>query len=85
MNTRQDKDLITDVLMTEKSLCATYNTAVTEAATSNVREGFKNILNEQLDIQNDIFNTMNQKGWYNVQQADQNNINTIKTQFNQNI
>ena len=83
MNQMKDKDLVNDLLMSEKLMCSTYNTAVTESATENIRTEFKNILNEELDIQNNIFSTMSQKGWYAPEAAESNKINQTASKFSQ--
>lgn len=80
----QDQDLVADLLTSEKLLCSTYNTAVVEAATPNIRNDLKTNLNSQLDIQNTIFNKMNEKGWYPVDSADPNKVQVAKSKFPEN-
>ena len=44
---------------------------------------FKEILNDTLCMQNEVYNTMAQKGWYPVQQAEQQQIEQVKQKFAQ--
>lgn len=78
---RNDQDLANDLLMSEKQLCTTFASAASEAATESVRNGFKNILAGQLDIQNQVFKTMSSNGWYQVDQAEATKIQQAKTKY----
>lgn len=79
-----DKELVTDLLDSEKLLCSVYKTATVEAATPNIRTEFKEALNDTLDIQNNIFDTMNKNGWYPVDAADPSKIQVAKNKYPQN-
>ncbi len=81
----QDKDLMADLLGSEKHLCATYNTSVIEAATPNIRSELKTIFSEQLDIQNSIFTVLNQNGWYPVDAADPAKVSVAKNTLSQSM
>ncbi|HCC08143.1 MAG TPA: spore coat protein [Clostridiales bacterium] len=76
-----EKEYVTDLLNSEKLLCSTYNTAIIEAATPQIREDFKSVLMDQFDVQNTIFMAMNEKGWYPVDPAQQNKIQQAKDQY----
>ena len=76
MATRQDQDLFEDILITEKNLCSLLATGVTECATANVRTNIKEVLNCELDTQNQVFNTMSSKGWYQTEAAEQTTKHT---------
>lgn len=52
-----------------------------ESSTPNIHTTFRNILNETLDIQNEIFKFMEQKGWYTLEQVEQTKIDQIKNKF----
>lgn len=77
----QPQDIINDLLIAEKNLCSIYSTAVTEASTPNVRENLKSVLTCELDIQNQVFKTMEQKGWYQTEQAERTKINEAMNKF----
>ena len=52
-----------------------------ESSTPNIHTTFRNILNETLDIQNEIFKFMEQKGWYTLAQVEQTKIDQVKNKF----
>lgn len=52
-----------------------------ESSTPNIHTTFRNILNETLDIQNEIFKFMEQKGWYTLEQVEQTKIDQVKNKF----
>lgn len=52
-----------------------------ESSTPNIHTSFRNILNETLDIQNEIFKFMEQKGWYTLEQVEQTKIDQAKNKF----
>ena len=78
---RTDQDYISDILLSEKQLCSTYTTAATEAKTEPIRNELKNILACELDVQNQIFQTLENKGWYQTENADNTKIEATKSKF----
>lgn len=59
-----DKQILNDMLMTEKFIGDTYETAVMEAANPQVREALQHIQKEEQDHAKQIFDAMQQRGWY---------------------
>lgn len=81
----QDKDILNDVLASQKELTGTYNAFSNECATPAVRDEFLNILNEEHQIQADVFEEMQKHGWYPTPAAEQQKIQQAKQKFqNQN-
>lgn len=76
-----EKDILADCLRTEILLAQSYNSACIESADKNVFDNLKNILNEEHDIHYEIFNIMNQKGWYPVTQANMQDINSTRNMY----
>ena len=76
-----DKELMEQELLVSKGVCDLYLHGCIEASTLEVHNAFKEALNESLDIQNKIFNLMNQKGWYQMQPIEQQQIDTVKQKF----
>jgi spore coat protein CotF len=62
-----DKDLCTDMLMTEKYVSDTYNTAIFEFKDPQIRNVLNHIQKEEQQHGEAIFNYMNSKGMYNTQ------------------
>ena len=77
----EDKELMEKELLLAKSICDLYLHATLEATTLEVHNAFKEALIESLDIQNKIFNLMSEKGWYQMQNIEQQQIDTVKQKF----
>lgn len=63
-----DKDMCSDILMSEKFVSGTYNTAIFEFTNTNARDVLNHIQKEEQQHGNSVFQYMNSKGLYNVQQ-----------------
>jgi spore coat protein CotF len=77
----QEKDLFDDVLCSQKSITGTYNTFTNECSTANVRDEFLSILNEEHQMQADVFDEMKKRGWYTTPQAEQQMVSQAKQKF----
>lgn len=77
----EDRDLMEKELLVIKGVCDLYLHGTIESATADVHNAFKNALNESLDIQNKIYNLMAEKGWYNMENVDQNKLAQAKQKF----
>jgi spore coat protein CotF len=80
-STIPEKDLINDVLNSQKFATETYNSFANECATPNVRDGFLYILGEEHQIQSEVFDLMKQRGWYPAPAADQQKVEQAKQKF----
>ena len=76
-----DKNLMEDILLLEKGVCDLYMHGAIESSTANVHQAFNTALNDSLCMQDDVYKKMSQKGWYQMEQAEQNKINTVRTKF----
>lgn len=81
--TMTDKEYMEDVLLTAKTLMSVYHYATQEASTESLHNQFKTNMNEAIAMEHEIYNAMQQKGWYPQQQADQQQIQQVKTKFSQ--
>ena len=77
----QEKELFKDVLSSQKFITDTYNTFTNECSTANVRDEFLSILNEEHQMQADVFDEMKKRGWYQTPQAEQQMISQAKQKF----
>lgn len=78
MNNLGDKE-ITMVLLDEHKLCASSLTnLVLESANQNLRNDATNLLTRTFQHQKQLYDLMTQKGWYSVQNASQQELNTAK-------
>lgn len=78
MNNYGDKELLTDALDAQKSVTNVYNTFSNECLNSDLRNNFLNILQDEHDIQYQVFNTMHESGFYPTPSAEQSKIADAK-------
>jgi len=76
-----DKERLLDALASQKFITSNFNTSLTESATPEVRGVFMSILKEEHDIQNEVFTEAQKRGWYQLQPAEQQKIQQVKTKF----
>lgn len=83
LNTSQfgDRDMMNDALSSQKFITEGYNTFANECATATLKTDFMNILNEEHQIQHELFLEMQKRGWYQVEAADQNKIQQEKQKY----
>ena len=79
-----DQIIITNALNTQKHLTAMYNTAAGECAHNPLRGAMMDLCKDEHEIQNDLFTDMNSRGWYPVQQAQQQDVDQAVQQLNKN-
>jgi spore coat protein CotF len=73
-----EKEVLNEVLSTEKSSTSVYNTFVNECANQKLRSDLLQILNTTHNTQADVFNEMQTKGWYTLCPAEQQKISKAK-------
>ncbi len=76
-----DRAIMDNILSVIKGNCDLFMHGTIESSTPNVHQAFKSSLDESLQVQNEIFNQMSQKGWYTTQQAEQQKISQTKQKF----
>jgi len=67
MTNQSDVELCNDMLMTEKYVSGTYDTAIFEFRDANIRQVLNHIQKEEQQHGESIFNYMQSKGMYNPQ------------------
>lgn len=76
-----EKDAIGDLLIQEKEMVKVYGTFLPEGSTAQLR----NILKKNMDVisqqQYEVFNTMKSKGYYEVKEAENKQIDDTKQQY----
>ncbi|WP_312645224.1 spore coat protein [Hydrogenoanaerobacterium sp.] len=83
VNTNQygDKEMMDDALSSQKFVTGGYNNFANECATPALKTDFMNILNEEHQIQHELFLEMQKRGWYQVEAADQNKVTQAKQKY----
>lgn len=83
MGVYTEKEILGDALATQKSSTGHFNTYANECVHEDVRQTMLHILNEEHDIQQDVFNMMHNKGYYPTPAAEQNKVDQLKQQYDQ--
>jgi len=76
-----DKEILSDSLSSQKFIAGNYDTFANECVNANLRNDFMNILREEHDIQNELFNEMQKRGWYQVKVANPTDVQTAKQKY----
>jgi len=76
-----DKEIMEDMLSTQKSVTGMYNTFSNECTHQPLREDFLNILREEHNIQASVFTEMKNRGWYTPAPAQEQMVNQVRTKF----
>ena len=76
-----DQMIMENILLTTKGACDLYMHGTIESATQNVQQAIDSALSDSLCMQGDIYQKMASKGWYPVQQADQQQISQVKQKY----
>lgn len=83
--TQKELTAIEDQLNSEqlliKNITDGYNTFANECVSQSLRTDFLNILRDEHNIQQSVFDQMQTRGWYNPAKAQQQAIDTTKTKF----
>ena len=76
-----DRDHMENMLLLEKGACDLLMHGAIESSSTDVRQTFSTSLNSGLQMQDQIYNKMQQKGWYPTEQVQQNKIESVKQKF----
>ncbi|MCI5810602.1 MAG: spore coat protein [Clostridiales bacterium] len=76
-----DKLIMEDILTTVKGAADLYLHGTIESATINIHQAFDQKLNDTLQMQNEIYSKMSQRGWYAEEQAEQQKVDQTKQKF----
>ncbi len=76
-----DREIMDDLLASQKQITAEYNTAANECASSALQTEFMTLLGEEHQIQMELFQEMRKRGWYPTEQAPRQKIEAAREQF----
>ncbi len=76
-----DKTIMTTILSNVKGACDLMMHGSIESSTPNVHTTFKTVLNDTLDVENQIYSKMSEKGWYPMQSVEQQKIDQTRQKF----
>jgi len=78
-----EKEILGDALATQKASTAEFNTAANECVHEDVRKTMLHILNQEHEIQQDVFEMMHAQGYYPTPAADAKKVEETKQQYSQ--
>ncbi|WP_051688115.1 spore coat protein [Desulfofalx alkaliphila] len=78
----RDKDLATSMLMDLKYTCECINRKILETSNNQLRQSYINVLTETYNEQKQLFDMMNQRGWYQPTMAQQQEISQASRKIN---
>ena len=77
------KEILGDALSAQKATTALFNTSANECVHEDVRQTLMHILNEEHEIQQDVFEMMHAQGYYPTPAAEMKKVEETKQQFSQ--
>ncbi len=81
----KDKEILTDLLCSEKQMATSYNTSMLESATPAVGTCFRDIFDEEHRMQKQIFDMMHKRGLYPTPQAEEKKISEAKATYGKTV
>lgn len=81
MNLYQEKEILGDALGAEKSATNLFNTYSNECVHDKLRDTMLNILADEHSLQNDVFNTMHDMGYYPTPEAQQTKVEEARQRY----
>ena len=78
-----EKEVLGDALAAEKTATEHYNLFANECVHANVRNAILDCLDEEHDIQQDVFQMMHSKGYYPTPAAQTQKVEEAKQKFSQ--
>lgn len=76
-----DRNLMENMLMLEKGACDLFMHGTIESSSPDVHRAFSDALNRSLQLQDKVYSKMEQKGWYQTEQAEQQKISSLKQKY----
>ena len=75
------QEVITDLMLTEKKMSANYDSFASECVNTKLRDTFVSLLTQSHETQTKLFQTAQQKGWYQVEQAPAQKVEQARQKF----
>jgi spore coat protein F len=76
-----EQEITNDALSSEKQMITAYGTYLAESTCENLRSELSKIINDKQQIQFEIFNVMQKKGWYKTKNANMNDVQTATQKY----
>jgi len=76
-----DQEKLTDFLCSEKKMSANYDSFASECVNVALRDEFLKLFNQSHQTQTELFKLAQNKGWYQVEQAQSSNVSQAYTKY----
>lgn len=80
-NQMQEKDMMLDVLTSQKQTANSYSVVANECACPSLRKDMLSMLQEEHEIQADMWGKINSHGWYPTTPAEQQKIDQARQKY----
>jgi len=77
----KDQEMMADLLLTEKKMSTNYNLFASECVNTQLKNAFVSLLAEGQRVQSALFQTAQQRGWYQVEQAPEQKVSQAYQKF----
>ena len=77
----RDKNVMENLLLLEKGACDLYMHGAIESSDEQVFSSFESALHKSLQLQNQIYTKMKEKGWYAPETAQPDKVTQLKQKF----
>ena len=78
-----ENEIYGDALAAQKATTGLFNMAANECTHEDIRKTMMNILNQEHEIQKDVFDSMHAAGYYPTPAADEKKVQDTKQRFSQ--
>ncbi len=76
-----EKEILGDALATQKAATSQFNMSANECVHEELRQTMMNILKDEHDISQEVFNMMHAQGMYPTPAADAKKVEELKQQY----
>jgi len=76
-----DKLVMTNILDSTKSICNLLNQGTIESNDTTFCNTYKKVLTAFLSMQHELYKTLQEEGWYPVENVKQPAVNKVKNKF----
>ncbi len=76
-----DKTIMENLLLTTKGVIDLYMHGAIESSTTNVHQTFSSAFDDTLNMQDSIYKQMTAKGWYQIENAPQQQVQQTKQKY----
>lgn len=80
-----EKEILADALASEKAATDHYNTFANECVHDTVRNAILKCLEEEHEIQKNVFDEMHARGYYPTPAAESTKVEQVKQKFQQTV